>query len=319
MHIKKLIAGISLVAAFNACTDSTGPSPTGPTSLFIPADGGATQTGVIDQPVSILPTVMIVDEGNKPIAGVEVSFAIISGDGSLSRTTQSTSASGRASVVWTLGKSFGENKLTATVSGLTPVTFTAMAVAPESGILAFNLVDPVGDTLGQSDTSLPHATDLLSLVGEFKGDALVLTATFSAPVSFLDGHIEFDIDDDPNTGAPLLANFSGVPGATGIDYTLIIWGADAGVSGGGLGQYPNPVPVGVTISGSTVVFRVPMLLLGNDDGNFSIAGVFGTFDRANDTSWATDIFPNSGLVVSRPLGVSSITKSAFRTTQRDQR
>ena len=37
--------------------------------------------------------------------------------------------------------------LTATVAGLPPVAFTATAIAPDSGILAFSLVDPAGDTL----------------------------------------------------------------------------------------------------------------------------------------------------------------------------
>jgi hypothetical protein len=300
MQIRKLIPRISLLAALAACADSTEPD----SRLFILPDGAVTLTGVIDQPVSSAPAVMIVDARNKPIAGVEVSFTIISGGGSLSWTKQKTSASGRVSVGWTLGKRFGENKLTATVSGLPPVTFTAMAGAPESGIPLFSLVDPAGDTLSQSDTSLPHATDLLSLVGQFKGDALVLTATFSAPMSpqfgepnFLYGQIEFDIDDNPNTGLARLAHFFGVPGATGIDYTLMLWGGTAGVDNGRVGQPPNPVPVVVTFSGSTVVARVPMLLLGYDDGNFSIAGVFGILDRANDIAWATDIFPNSGDVV----------------------
>ena len=43
-----------------------------------------------------------------------------------------------------------------------------------------------------------------------------------------------------------------------------------------------------------------MLLLGNDDGNFSLVGVIGTIDRP------TDVFPNSGLItVRRGIGVSS--------------
>jgi len=299
----KMIIIVPAVVLLTACGDSTGPN----VRLSIPSDDWAAQSGIMGQAVSTAPTVLVTDGRNKPLAGVTVSFAITKGGGTVSSSTQTTGVTGRASVQWTLGRRFGENELAATVSGLEPVTFSAMAMAPDSGIVVFNLIDPAADTLRQDDTSHPKAVDLLSLRGEFKRDALVLTATFAAPVSpqfgapnFLDAYFEFDIDDDATTGGPGLSLFFGVPSATGIDYALNVWGADAAVSNRLPNQLPNPVPVIVTFSGNTVVLSVPMELLGNDDGNFSIAGVIGVFDRANDINWATDTFPNSGQLVARP-------------------
>ena len=286
--------------AFSACTDSTEPGLGPPAKLLIQAGGGAPQTGVIGQAVPTAPTVLVTDASNHPVPGVAVTFAITSGGGSLSSTTQTTSSTGVGSVVWTLGNTFGTKTLTATVAGLPPVTFSAMAIAPDAGVLAFNLVDPAGDTLAPPTTTLPPAIDLLSLRGDFKRDALILTATFSGPLTFLRGFIEFDIDDNPSTGGPFFSTSYG-GSALGMDYRLIFFGLDAGISTiAPPPQPPNPLPIQVSYSGSTVVLRVPMLLLGNDDGNFTIVGVIGTIDRP------TDVFPNSGqTTVRRGIGVSS--------------
>jgi Macroglobulin domain MG4 len=306
--MNRFLRTFSLVTlAFSACTDSTGSGLGPPAQLLIQT---SQPTGVFGQALPTAPTVLVTDANDHPVPGVMVTFAITSGGGSVSSTTQTTNATGLASVVWTLGNAFGTNTLTATVAQLSPVTFSAMAIAPDSGILAFNLVDPTGDTLNTfAETSpTPQAIDLLSLRGDFKGDALVLTATFSAPVTsgsnapnFLRGIIEFDIDDNPSTGGPFFSTSYGGSGSLGMDYRLSFSGLNAGISDNSPApQPPNPLPIQVSYSGSTVVLRVPMLLLGNDDGNFSLVGVIGTIDRA------TDVFPNTGeTTVRRGISVSS--------------
>jgi hypothetical protein len=304
--MKKLIGALSLVTlALAACKDSTEPSLGLPAKLIIQAGGGAPQTGVIGQAVLTAPTVLVTDASNRPVPGVAVTFAITSGGGSLSSTTQTTSSTGVGSVVWTLGNTFGPKTLTATVAGLPPVTFSAVAIAPDAGVLAFNLVDPAGDTLAPPTTTLPPAIDLLSLRGDFKRDSLILTATFSGPVTFgsaapnaVTGFIEFDIDDNASTGVPSLSNNFGASAAVGGEYLLTFSGSTG--TSFTLASQTSSSPVQASFSGSTVVVRVPMSLLGNDDGNFTIVGVIGTIDRP------TDIFPNSGqTTVRRGIGVSS--------------
>ena len=69
--------------------------------------------------------VSVLDEDSSALAGVGVSFAIISGGGTLSDTTFTTDANGRARTWLTLGSELGTNTVEATVEGLESVTFTA--------------------------------------------------------------------------------------------------------------------------------------------------------------------------------------------------
>ncbi|MDP9206158.1 MAG: hypothetical protein M3P12_12030 [Gemmatimonadota bacterium] len=284
--MKKLI-GILAFVWFSACTDSTAPH----SRLTIPDDGGSAQTGVIGERVATAPTVLVTD-GRNPVAGVEVSFAVTSGGGSVSSATQMTDASGLASVGWTLGRTFGKNELSATVAGLPPVTFTAMAIAPDTGIVAFDLIDPLGDTLPQSDNTLPPAIDLLSLRGAFRSSDLILTATFSAPVSsnspapdFVRGLILFDTDDNPNTR----------------EYELDLAGTQTVIRGS------SSTLLETSFKGSTLVITIPMSALGYDDGNFNFTGTFGPADRESDR------FPNNGTFAVR-LGPDVQAVAGFSQT-----
>jgi hypothetical protein len=296
--MNKFTRTFSLVTfALAACNDSTEPGLGLPAKLLIKT-GGAPQTAVFGQAVPTAPTVLVTDASNHPVPGVAVTFAIASGGGSLTSTTQTTNSTGLVSVVWTLGNTFGTNTLTAAVAGLPPVTFSATAILSDAVVLAFNLVDPAGDTLDTSaeTTPTPPAIDLLSLRGDFKRDSLILTATFSEAPNFLAGYVAFDIDDDASTGDPYPSVSYGASAAIGREYMLSFWGSDVAI----LDLSLHGSPVHASYSGSTVVVRIPMSLLGNDDGNFSFVGVIGTMDRA------TDVFPNTGeMAVRRGIGVSS--------------
>ena len=69
--------------------------------------------------------VLVSDEDGAAMAGVVVSFAVTAGGGTLSSTTATTNANGRARTWLTLGSDAGTNTVSATVEGLEPVTFTA--------------------------------------------------------------------------------------------------------------------------------------------------------------------------------------------------
>ena len=71
--------------------------------------------------------VSVLDQNGNPLAGTEVTFAVTAGGGTLSATTVTTDADGRASAVLTLGSAPGANTVTAAAAGLDPVTFTAAA------------------------------------------------------------------------------------------------------------------------------------------------------------------------------------------------
>lgn len=284
-----------------ACGDSGSGPTSGPPARLVVLDG-ANQTGVFGQPTAVVPSVLVTDANNQPLRGVSVTFAVTPGSGSVRSSTATTDATGTATPgEWRLGSSFATMALLVTVPGLAPVSFIAKAIAPDAGVLAFTLIDPAGDTLSTSSTSNPRAHDLLMLRGDFKRDSLILTMTFAGPVSSaaaggataVFGYIEIDIDENATSGTPPLSNGFGASASAGIDYIVSLIGSSATtvrvVGPGGVST-----AVAVAYAGNTLVIRIPMQALGNDDGRFAVVGAVGTLDRP------TDVFPNASLFSVRP-------------------
>src|SRR5206468_488868 len=93
-----------------------------------------------------------------PVGGVTVTFAVAPGSGSITGASQTTNASGIASVgSWTLGTTAGTNTLTATASGLTgsPVTFTATGTAGGAGSIALSAGDNQTATVNPAVATAP--------------------------------------------------------------------------------------------------------------------------------------------------------------------
>src|SRR5205807_591021 len=66
-------------------------------------NGGDRQTGTVGQPLTTPLSVRVADQFNNPVAGVTISWAVISGAGSANPATSPSNASGIASTTWTLG------------------------------------------------------------------------------------------------------------------------------------------------------------------------------------------------------------------------
>ena len=108
----------------------------------IAVNGGNNQSATIGTPVPIDPSVVVTDGSGNPVSGVQVTFAVASGGGSVGgNPTVTTNASGIATVSnWTLGTVAGTNTLTATAPGLvgSPVTFTATGTVGAAFSIAIN-------------------------------------------------------------------------------------------------------------------------------------------------------------------------------------
>ncbi len=81
---------------------------------------------------SLLPgplAVRVLGPGGLPLPGVTVTFAVTSGVATLGASLVTTDPAGTASITVTLGNTPGEVTITASVPGLSPVTFTATATA----------------------------------------------------------------------------------------------------------------------------------------------------------------------------------------------
>lgn len=97
----------------------------------IAINAGNNQTAVQGTNVTTQPTVRVTDAGGNPVAGAAVTFAVLTGGGSITGVNQVTDALGLASVgSWALGGGV-PNTLRATVTGTgitgNPVTFTAQS------------------------------------------------------------------------------------------------------------------------------------------------------------------------------------------------
>lgn len=89
-------------------------------------------SGTVGAALAPAPSVLVTDQSGNPVPGIVVTFAVAAGGGSVSGGTVVTNAAGVATVgSWILGSVAGtwNNRLTATVTGLGPLTFTASAVA----------------------------------------------------------------------------------------------------------------------------------------------------------------------------------------------
>jgi len=95
--------------------------------------GGTSQSATVNTVVTTLPSVIVRDANNNPVSDVSVTFAVVTGGGSVTTgASATTNANGIATVIsWTLGPTAGSNTLTATSGSLSgsPVTFTATGTA----------------------------------------------------------------------------------------------------------------------------------------------------------------------------------------------
>ena len=136
-----------LFAAATACGDGSGPGENRPATIERVSDEEL--VGKAGGPVSDPPSVLVKNSAGNPLAGATVTFTVTSGGGSVTGATQTTNASGIATVgSWTLGSN-SVNVLQATTGNLAAVTFTALAVDP--CIFADEL--PLGSTISEALTA----------------------------------------------------------------------------------------------------------------------------------------------------------------------
>ncbi|HKV75517.1 MAG TPA: Ig-like domain-containing protein, partial [Gemmatimonadales bacterium] len=127
----------------------------------IAANTGTGQSGQVGSTLGTPPSVKVTDAFGNPVGGVSVTFATAAGNGSITGASQTTLASGIATVgSWTLGSTAKTDTLTATSAGLTgsPVRFTAIATAGAAANIALAGGDAQTGTAG---AALPVAYTVL--------------------------------------------------------------------------------------------------------------------------------------------------------------
>lgn len=125
-------------ATFNATATAAAPQ-----TLSILSGNGqsAAQLQLLPAPVQVI----VKDIHGNPVPDVPVVFT--AGSGSVQPATTTTDAAGTASAAWTMGTAIGPHSLTASVSGLPSVTFSATASQAPAGV-ATTLRIAAGDSQG---------------------------------------------------------------------------------------------------------------------------------------------------------------------------
>jgi adhesin/invasin len=158
LSINKAGVGYKLVVTAQGLTSATSPAfdvNAGPPSqVAITAGNG--QNATAGAVVGTAPSVLVKDAFDNAASGVAVTFAVATGGGSITGGTATTDANGAAAVgSWTLGKTVGANTLTATVTGITPVTISATGTAGAASQLAINGGDTQTAVAGVAVTTAP--------------------------------------------------------------------------------------------------------------------------------------------------------------------
>ena len=122
----RAVAVIALVVQTSACGDASGPK-FGPPATEVIVAGNAQLNPQVGAILPIPLSIRVADEQDRNVRGATVAWSASSG--TLSALSSLTDENGVASVNWTLGTVSGTQTATATVNGLSPVTFVERSVA----------------------------------------------------------------------------------------------------------------------------------------------------------------------------------------------
>ena len=218
------VSGITQQATFTA----TATEP--PRAATLEQGSGDGQSGETGHHLTDPLIVTVLDQYGNPLSGVTVSFSVTPTDGVLSPASVDTDSDGEVSTLLQLGGTAGPYTVTASVPGLSSVTFTATATAPPPppppARVVTTLVKVSGDT--QSAETNQHLTNPLVVeVRDQDGDALSdVTVSFSvnpssgvlSPTSATtdaDGQASTALQFGSTAGAyTVTASVSGLPSVT---------------------------------------------------------------------------------------------------------
>ncbi len=174
-------AGTLTLAFTSPAVSGVVPAPitlSGGAAAAITKQAGDGQTAIVASNVAVDPAVLVTDGAGNPVVGVQVTFTVASGGGSVTGTPATTNASGIAQVsAWQLGTIAGPNSLTATLGALT-TTFTATGVAAPPAALSFTTQPPTTSASGS-----PLSPQPVIQVRDAFGNATAATGTVTAVIT----------------------------------------------------------------------------------------------------------------------------------------
>ncbi|MDX1567881.1 MAG: Ig-like domain-containing protein, partial [Longimicrobiales bacterium] len=140
------------LAPLAACGGGDGATGPGGAENLVKVEGDQ-QSGIVGEALSVDPTVQVRNADGDPVSGVSVEFQVTSGGGSVSVSTRTTDAQGRASTTWTLGTSTATDQLLEASTGSLTATFSA---DPQPGpATTLEIASGDGQQVSQPSTTLP--------------------------------------------------------------------------------------------------------------------------------------------------------------------
>lgn len=166
--------GIVTAGIAGACSDSIQAPALNPTT--IEAITPMTLAGIVDAEITPLPTVRVRDVNGKPVQGIQVTFRLTTGSGTLGNSASTTDVDGLARTKWTLGRSVGVTTLAASSSGLPDIVFTAVTTAgPAFSLLPVAVAAPRTGMAGRPQLDRPSVV----VQDRFGNPVARVTVTFS--------------------------------------------------------------------------------------------------------------------------------------------
>jgi hypothetical protein len=305
----------------------------------IAVSAGDNQSASVGTPVAIDPAVLVTDGAGNPVSAVNVTFAVVTGGGTVVPTSAvPTNSSGIATVTsWTLGNTAGTNTLRATSGTLggSPVTFTAQATAGAGTKLVFT-TEPTSIVAGSpitpavqvtiqdnSGNTVTGATNTVTLaIGTNPGGG---TLSGTASVAAVAGVATFPglSIDKTGTGYALTASASGLTGATSTAFNVAPGAAAAlefqrdpsnTVAGSAITPSPQVAikdALGNTVTGATTAIT---LAIGTNPGGGTLSG---TLVRSAVAGVATfpglsiDVAANGYTLTADGGGLPQVASTAF--------
>lgn len=132
-------AAALLVGVLSACGSENEPPPDDELAVAKASASGDAQTGTVGAALAN-PLAVVVTRDGAPEVGATVSWAVLTGGGSVGSASSSTNAQGIATTTWTLGTAAGAQTARATVTGASgsPVGFSATATAGAAAAIALS-------------------------------------------------------------------------------------------------------------------------------------------------------------------------------------
>ncbi len=306
-------AGLTAAVA-NGLTMTAGPAST-VTALSVTSQAALTSSAV-----ATLPSVSVTDQDANPIAGASVAFAITAGGGSATGTTGTTNGSGISTVgSWSTGAAAGVNTMTATVAGLTPVTFNVNAAPAGVATKLAMSTQPQATVAARATLSPSPVVQLQDAVGGAVNTAGVAVTVTLTGAGTLNGTTSV------NTNAAGQATFSNlnISGTVGGNRSLSF--ASAGLTGIGstnialtAGAAANIAANSATTQNGTTgaaVATLPAVKVTDLDGNavqgtsviFNLTGGGGTIGGATQNTNASGIATLGSWTLGAAAGANTVT------------